>query len=216
MNKILNKVKWILLVFAIVVVEQSALLLLKGSQSVGKLSLVILLMLAISLGTWLIAKKVGLLYKKEDDQKHSAPFWIGMGLLGVTLVKILGGIILVLQNGNGKTLNQDTLNGILLNPVLLIVLLSIVAPIVEETVFRGLLMGKVFNHRSIPGLIISSFLFGLLYSPTDIGSWVIYGGTGLLLGFVYYKTNKLSYTMGIHCLSNSLAALFMIASTLLK
>ena len=96
-----------------------------------------------------------------------------------------------------------------MSPLLLVVLTAIAAPIVEETVMRGLILGRLFNNSYL-GVILSSLLFGLLHIPTNIGSWIIYGGMGLVLAVVYHKTQKLEYTIAIHFINNALGVLFMI------
>ena len=92
-----------------------------------------------------------------------------------------------------------------MNPFLLITFTVIMAPIVEELVFRGLLMGRVFNPDSIVGLIVSSLLFGLVHMPNSIGVWIVYAGMGLALGIAYRKFQKLEYCIMAHIINNSLA-----------
>ncbi|MFX4008388.1 type II CAAX prenyl endopeptidase Rce1 family protein, partial [Streptococcus suis] len=59
------------------------------------------------------------------------------------------------------------------------------APVFEELLFIGILMGRVFVKDSIVGLLLSSILIGLIHNPTNIGYWVLYGGMGLVLGLAY-------------------------------
>ena len=133
-----------------------------------------------------------------------------IGFVVLTVVKYIGGIILLLENGLGaNTENQAALEQLGMSPLLLIVLTVIAAPIVEETVMRGLILGRTFNN-SYFGVIISSLLFGLLHMPTNIGSWVIYGGMGFVLAVVYHKTQKLEYTIAIHFINNALGVLLML------
>ena len=91
----------------------------------------------------------------------------------------------------------------------------IMAPIVEELIFRGLLMGRVFNPDSIVGLILSSLLFGLVHMPNSIGVWIIYAGMGFTLGTVYRKFQKLEYCIMDHMINNSIAVSMMLLLQLL-
>jgi membrane protease YdiL (CAAX protease family) len=46
--------------------------------------------------------------------------------------------------------------------------------------------------------------------PTDLGSWILYGGMGLVLALVYQKTKKLEYSIAVHALNNFLGVLSLI------
>ena len=72
-------------------------------------------------------------------------------------------------------------------------------------IFRGLLMGRVFNPDSIVGLIFSSLLFGLIHRPNSIGVWIVYAGMGFALGIAYRKFQKLEYCIMAHIINNSIA-----------
>ena len=79
-----------------------------------------------------------------------------------------------------------------------------------EVIFRGILMARVFNSNSIVGLIVSSFLFGLVHIPNSIGAWIIYSGMGLALATVYRTTKKLEYSIMAHMFNNALAVSMML------
>jgi membrane protease YdiL (CAAX protease family) len=129
---------------------------------------------------------------------------IGYGLFWV--VSIWGSVVMTLQ-GKGNTANQAILDHIATQvpPLLLLLLAGIGAPIMEEILFRGLIIGKLFPKKQMIGLVISSFIFGLSHTPTDLGSWILYGGMGMVLGFVYTKTGKLEASVTLHILWNSIA-----------
>jgi len=116
----------------------------------------------------------------------------------------------MIEEGITNTANQKVLESIHMNPIILITRSMIMAPIVEEVVFRGLLMARVFNSNSIVGLIVSSFLFGLVHIPNSIGAWIIYGGMGLALATVYRTTKKLEYSIMAHMINNTLAVSMML------
>lgn len=211
MKTIILKLKWIFLAIAILVVEQAPMLLMKKGQPFWQVLALTALMILIVLGSLWIAQKLGFFSKTQEKEDGRALLWVGLGFVALTVVKLLGGILLYLQHGaDANTVNQAALEKAGLHPILLFTLAAIAAPVVEELIFRGLLFGKLFGHRSIIGLLLSSFLFGLIHMPSDLGSWFIYGGMGLVLGFVYLRTNKLAYTMWIHFLNNGIAVMLML------
>lgn len=211
MDTTLSKIKWFFIALGIVVVEQLPILLVKKGQPLWQVIAISSLLLVITGLTYHFAKKSKLFEKKLILDGDSAILWIGLGFAALTVIKFIGGIILFLEHGaNANTANQAALEQAGMHPILLFVLAAIVAPVIEETVFRGIIYGKIFGNKSYLGLIVSSLMFGGLHVPSDIGSWVIYAGMGLVLGLVYHKTKNLSYCMIIHFINNGLAVVLML------
>lgn len=206
-NSILKRCLYFGCAFLIFLVEQLPIFFISVSQ-LWQVLLLSAVLLIISGLTLYIAKRANLLEGFKALANGRAWLYILLGFLVLYLVKILGGITLVLE-GLESTSNQAAIENAGMHPLVMVLLTVIVAPIVEETVFRGFIMGRVFDRQSILGLLISSFLFGLAHLPTSIGAWIIYGGMGLVLGWVYRKTEKLEYTMMIHFLNNGFAIALM-------
>ncbi|MGO1357172.1 CPBP family intramembrane glutamic endopeptidase [Alkalibacterium gilvum] len=90
----------------------------------------------------------------------------------------------------------------------LIISTVVLAPLIEEFIFRGIILNKWAEKSSnTRALIISSLLFGLLH----IGSFIIpqFIG-GLLYGIVYIKTKKLIYPVLMHSISNLIPVSLML------
>ena len=210
MKKLLTALKYFFLALGLLFLEQLPTAFIAADQPFWQVALIILALLVVVVFTVYVAKRVGLLNHLEELKTWQAWKTVLIGFVVLTVVKFIGGIILLLENGLGaNTENQAALEQLGMSPLLLVVLTAIAAPIVEETVMRGLILGRTFNN-SYFGVIISSLLFGLLHMPTNIGSWVIYGGMGLVLAVVYHKTQKLEYTIAIHFINNALGVLFML------
>lgn len=216
-EKIMNRVKWFFLALVVIVVEQLPILLIRKGKEPWQVALICLLFLVITIATIVLAKKINLLRSDAFSKGDQVVLWVGLGFAALFVVKVLGSIILTIEKGaQANTANQAALEQANLPAILLVIIAAVAAPVVEEVVFRGLILGKVFGGTSYLGLIVSSLLFGGLHVPTDIGSWVIYGGMGLVLGFVYMKTKKLEYCILIHFINNGLAVLFMLLLPYLK
>jgi len=138
---------------------------------------------------------------------------IGLTYLGIYIVTRIGSMVMMMEGVSNST-NQAAIENAHMNPFLLITFTVIMAPIVEELVFRGLLMGRVFNPDSIVGLIVSSLLFGLVHMPNSIGVWIVYAGMGLALGIAYRKFQKLEYCIMAHIINNSIAVSMLLLSFL--
>ncbi|MDZ7836353.1 MAG: type II CAAX endopeptidase family protein [Alkalibacterium sp.] len=82
----------------------------------------------------------------------------------------------------------------------LIISTVILGPVIEEFIFRGIILNKwAEKSTNTRALIISSLLFGILH----IGSFIVpqFIG-GLLYGIVYIKTKKLIYPIIMHGINN--------------
>ena len=88
-----------------------------------------------------------------------------------------------------------------------IVSATVLAPIQEELMFRGLLQGAVFDNSWL-GLVLTSSLFSFIHEPYDIPSFFYYLLGGLLLGFAYKKSQNLWVSTLVHMFYNSLPLLY--------
>lgn len=135
-------------------------------------------------------------------------------LIGLVLYRLLVLLCsyLMLQNGMGSTANDQMLsqgfNG--LSMIVILFIYAICTPVMEEAVFRGGIIGFVFKEHQFLGLLLSSIIFTALHNPTEIYSWLIYGGFSLIVGYAYLKTNQLSVPITIHILNNLIGIIGLI------
>ncbi len=121
----------------------------------------------------------------------------------------IGGTLLLNAQGSETTANDAAIQMIFTgeNPLLIILLLGISAPIMEEIVFRGGIIGYWLEKFPVVAIAISSIAFGLVHGPTNLISFLIYGLMGLIMSVAYYKTQRLEVSIAIHFLNNILAAI---------
>ncbi|HDL6589279.1 CPBP family intramembrane metalloprotease SdpA, partial [Staphylococcus aureus] len=87
---------------------------------------------------------------------------------------------------------------------------TIIPAIVEEIVFRGMIIRVIFRKHLFLGLLVSSLVFASLHeSDTWIG-YLPYLYSGLIFGLIYIKTKRLEVVIFMHFLNNLLALLFII------
>ena len=82
---------------------------------------------------------------------------------------------------------------------------AILAPIIEEFVFRGVIMSRLAKHGNGFAVVVSGLIFGLAHS--DVVSVVFATIVGLAFGWIYLKTGNLWVTIFVHFLNNALAVL---------
>ena len=215
MNKgsILKRFLYLLLAFLILIIIQGPTIYL-GVKDASLVSLLVFLLLLKSAGALFLGKRLGLLEGFKTLSSLKAWGMIGLTYLGIYIVTRIGAMVMMMEGVSNST-NQATIENIHMNPFVLITFTVIMAPIVEELVFRGILMGRVFNPDSIVGLILSSLLFGLAHMPNSIGVWIVYAGMGFVLGTVYRKCQKLEYCIMAHMINNSIAVSMMLLIQLL-
>ncbi|HCV1217640.1 TPA: CPBP family intramembrane metalloprotease [Staphylococcus aureus] len=86
-----------------------------------------------------------------------------------------------------------------------IVTIAIIPAIVEEIVFRGMIIRVVFRKHLFIGLVVSSLVFASLHeSDTWIG-YLPYLYSGVIFGYTYLKTKRLEVPILIHFINNLLA-----------
>lgn len=84
---------------------------------------------------------------------------------------------------------------------------SLIAPIVEELVFRGLLMTALSKFKKYYiDVIISSTLFSLIHVLQYgwvLTDFIVYAGAGLLLCMFFRYTRSIYWSMALHILWNT-------------
>lgn len=85
--------------------------------------------------------------------------------------------------------------------VISFITLVIAAPILEELIFRGIILnGLLKRYSPIKSILVSGLLFGFVHlNPWQFVSAMV---LGTFSGWIYYKTNKLTLSILIHVVNN--------------
>ena len=144
----------------------------------------------------------------------------GIASLAIELVGSLTSSALLDFTGlSGATLQNDSNIGSVIRmfpPIVIVIALGVLGPVVEEMVFRRLLIGLI--GRVAPtwvAVVVSSILFGALHMSSFTLSEVLgvlpQAFFGLGLGLLYVRTDRnLLYPASIHCLNNLSAFLTLL------
>lgn len=155
------------------------------------------------------------LWKREvvKDKGWVKPVFI---VLFALMTMMLPSLILsffnnITSSGSVGSSNQDVINGMSssMPPVLLFILIVILAPIVEEIVFRALpLFYKSKNEKyntkiyAVVRLVLFSVMFGLMHNPSNFIEIIAYSSGGIFLGFIVLLTNRLETAILVHMVNN--------------
>lgn len=91
-----------------------------------------------------------------------------------------------------------------------IVTLVVMAPVFEELIFRGVLLESTrAKHGAITAWIVSSVAFAIvhLHPTVALGALI----PGLLLGFLYMRTDSIWSVMILHAINNGVAYLVLVS-----
>lgn len=82
--------------------------------------------------------------------------------------------------------------------------IAIVAPLIEELLFRGLLQKSLIHHMPVwAAIALSAFLFSVVHmQPYAMPALMALGAA---FGYIYHKTGSLRMTIVLHMLNNTLA-----------
>ena len=110
------------------------------------------------------------------------------------------------QNGSAIVKEAANLTGISYF-VTRILYSSLIAPVVEELVFRGLLMTALVKFKTYyVDVIVSSTLFSLIHVLQYgwvLTDFIVYAGAGLLLCMLFRYTRSIYWSMALHILWNT-------------
>lgn len=140
-----------------------------------------------------------------------------------TIGALIGGIITAVAasiSGLGTSLAEDPSmitdyvapkNPLWLD-ILIYLYICLLGPILEELIFRGVLLDGLKKYGNAFGIIMSAVMFGLFHQRmAQCFSAITFG---LVLGFIAVKTESIMPTVIIHILNNTLSSLLMVTMRL--
>ncbi|WP_167855571.1 CPBP family intramembrane glutamic endopeptidase [Hymenobacter fodinae] len=135
------------------------------------------------------------------------PPWIYLALPVIAFVQIiLRSSLYYLHLPNWM---ENSFRQLEMQPWLAFLMLVVAAPILEEVLFRGILLnGLLRNYRPWVAIGQSALLFGVFHcNPVQT---VSAGIMGLLLGWLFYRTQSLLLCIVLHALNNAVGLLGML------
>ena len=87
-----------------------------------------------------------------------------------------------------------------MSPVTAFFFMVICAPVMEEIIFRKLLVDRAVRYGQGVAVLLSGLMFGLFHG--NLNQFVYAAGLGAFLAFIYVKTGNLKITIGLHMIIN--------------
>ena len=140
------------------------------------------------------------------------PLRRAVGLAALTIVAFfifsaIWVVVLNVKEEDTKLLNALGTNETALLLAASALLTTVIAPICEETLFRGYIFAALSKWRGwIPGAILTGMLFGAVHAGSaPVEDLIPLGVLGFALCFLYRRTGSLYPCIAVHSLNNSFA-----------
>ena len=151
-------------------------------------------------------------YKKNYKEYFDLglKFWF-VGLVIMCLSNILISILTPVHEANNEVLVQNMLKA---SPFLSFISSSLLAPFIEEMIFRKSL-GDIFDNKYFK-IIMSALIFGLLHVIFSFNTWydflyvIPYGALGGAFSYILTKKNNIFIPITFHVLHNSIITIISI------
>jgi len=121
---------------------------------------------------------------------------VGTAALLFGIISPMGNLIPMPENIKKELMDFGSQTGIFA-----FLLMVVAAPILEELIFRGIMLdGLLKKYSPVTAILISSLLFGIIH----LNPWQFLTGLiiGLFSGWVYYRSRSLSLSIIIHATAN--------------
>jgi membrane protease YdiL (CAAX protease family) len=126
---------------------------------------------------------------------------IVLTILSISIAVFIDYLIQILKLEDWLKADIDTM---MKTPLLAFFAMAILPSLLEEVLFRGIILHQFLKRYSVAAsIMVSAVLFGAAHAnpPQIIAGFV----SGCFMGWVYFKTNNIWYCILIHFVNNSLA-----------
>ncbi|SHK42450.1 CPBP family intramembrane glutamic endopeptidase [Paramaledivibacter caminithermalis] len=124
---------------------------------------------------------------------------------------LLGSHLLIFSNTIGVFIEKievsewvvEAFDEVFVNPIIAFISLCVIAPVFEEIIYRGIILEQLSKRYSFTtSIIVSGLIFAFIHANIHQGVNAFF--IGLILGFIYLKTNSLLLCMLWHFANNFL------------
>lgn len=153
---------------------------------------------------YLIAKKAPVATEEAEISGNPAGLlfkslfvMFGMGIIGSIIAATVNSIFSDNFNISSSSGLTDIFN---YNFVLMSVYAVLIAPVIEEIIFRKLLIDRTVGYGKKLAMIMSGFLFGLMHGNIEQFFYTFF--IGMIFAYVYIKTGRIWCSILLHMLLN--------------
>lgn len=143
---------------------------------------------------------------KNTNFKASDVFY---GICSCWTLSLLFGLVVILFEtiasffGGGVSQPDLNLNAGLAQNLINLVTTVILAPLLEELIFRGCILESLKKYSTSFAIVFSSLLFAMLHM--NLAQSIPVFGMGLVFGWMYVRTGSLPMTIVLHLINNAVS-----------
>lgn len=166
------------------------------------------------IGLPLIALLVRRLPAESIEQRRITPGRFVLALMMCYAVGIASNVVgtiitLIIGLVKGGMVQNEILNMTDGASMLLMFLYMVIcAPIMEELVFRKLIVDRAVRYGQGVAVIVSGLMFGLFHG--NLNQFIYAFTLGMFLAFLYVKTGNLKITISIHMIFNFISSILIL------
>lgn len=143
--------------------------------------------------------------EKIEKHKMTAGQYVLSAIIciGLAYAANIAGLIMttVIGSFTGNTVENEIAGLVnLLSPWSVLFYTVLCAPIMEEYVFRKLIVDRAVRYGQGVAVVLSGLMFGLFHG--NLNQFVYAAVIGMFLAYLYVKTGKLKITISLHMLFN--------------
>ena len=153
----------------------------------------------------------------------SLAWGVGAGVVGLLIYYLIDWLARWAGSEMPVASNAESIEQLFAASTLLALIdVVVIAPVVEELLFRKLLLGRFIKMGSpYLGVVLTSLLFASMHEPfpmqeQTLGEWFLlfayYFLMGVLFAVVYVRTGRLSAAVAAHATTNLIVSLLYLAS----
>lgn len=206
-----------MMLIVFVMAQNAAKIVLKWAFQDGPYS-PMLVYAAILLPMYLLATPVCIIFLRRVEpwpiKQKSITFGYFLGFLMMCMPILFAGSYIgkvvtdFIEEQTGY-FSSESLNELVLGTDLLsnLIFIGLLAPIIEEILFRKLLIDRVVKYGEGIAVFTSALMFGLFHG--NFGQFFYAFGVGLLFGYIYCRTGKIKYSIILHMIINTVNAVII-------
>ena len=140
-----------------------------------------------------------------EQHKLSAGRWFRALFIGMFLMyagNIIGTMITMALGNLTDTAVENPLSNLVLNTSIWmrVLIVVIIGPLVEEFIFRKLLIDRMRDYGEKLAIFTSALMFGLFHG--NLSQFFYAFALGLVFGYIYTRTGRLRYSAALHMTVN--------------
>lgn len=153
------------------------------------------------------------------EKKENILYGFVIGFVMLFVASIVGGLLSMAFGAQTDSQNQAVIENLAqAHPVIIVITSVILAPIVEELLFRGTIFGWLYELHPMIAHLGSAFLFGFVHIMDAVLSgnyqeWFqifAYFLMGAVLSFLYEKRNNIYVPILSHMMNNLISILLVL------